>query len=127
MARLEDQVDSWLYDYAAAELGKGDDEDDTEPPPLRLNYPINYLLHAWSDYKTHGHWPRPGGFDAQDEALVQDFQTLTRRYNWHARRIMDDTRREDGHSARPDRLRDVAIKDLFAGADSQSWGSFMRE
>ena len=44
----------------------------------------------------HGHWPRGGGFDAQDVALVADFQTLMHRYNWHARRLMkaDDSNRE---------------------------------
>ena len=71
--------------------------------------------------------PRPGGYDAQDPAWTADMNAITRRYNWHARRIMDDTRREDGQPTRPDRLRDVAIEDLFAGAESQSWGSFMRE
>ena len=90
MARLEEDADDWLADYAAGEMGKATDGGDDEPPPLRLSYPLGYILHAWADYIRHGTYPKPGGFDAQDVALVADFSALTKRYNWHIRRLMDE-------------------------------------
>lgn len=125
LARLEQSVDDWLYDYAASELGRGDDEDTPEPPPIRLNYPEWYVLQAWSDYKTHGHWPRPGGFDAQDVQLVEDFQTLSRRYNWHAAQIVEDMQRENGNPRKTRRAKPKreARADLLFSArrEDEAW------
>jgi hypothetical protein len=93
---LEAAADDWLSEYAAGELGKAKDGGDDEPPPLRLNYPLNYALSTWADYHRHGLMPRPGGYDAQDVAWTADMNALMRRYNWHARRLMkaDDSNRE---------------------------------
>lgn len=89
IARLEESVTDWLHDYAASELGKGGGDDD-DLPPLRLNYPKHYVLHAWSDYIRHGIYPKPGGYDAQDTALIADFNVLTAHYNRIARELQDD-------------------------------------
>lgn len=105
-------------DYAAAEMGKGGSEGEDEPPSLRLNYPLHYILHAWSDYHQHGHWPRPGGFDAQDVALVADFQTITRRFNWHVRQLRDD---EDGGERDMDTN---AFAGVIAGVGRTDWSVF---
>ena len=118
IARLEETVDDWLRDYAASELGKGGDRDHDEPPPLRLNYPIDYVLHAWADYKTHGHWPRPGGFDAQDTALVEDFAMLTRHYNKWVHELAD----QDGGG-----LHDMDVDDLIVGVDRVDWTGLIGE
>lgn len=95
LARLEEQADSWLSSYAAAETGKAKDGGEDEPPPLRLHYPLNYALHTWADYHRHGLMPRPGGFDAQDVAWVADMQAITTRFNWHVRQLMDDSAERD--------------------------------
>ena len=55
-----------------------------------MNYPLNYALHTWADYHRHGLMPRPGGYDAQDPAWTADMNTITRRYNWHVRQLMDE-------------------------------------
>mgnify|MGYP003423653602 FL=1 len=99
-------------------MGKKQEGGDEQPPPFRLNYPLHYVLHAWADYHQHGRWPRPGGFDAQDVALVADFQTITRRFNWHIRQLAD----QDGGGEH-----DMSI-DAFAGVigniQQSDWHAF---
>jgi len=119
LARLDERVSDWLHEYAASELGRGGDKEHDEPPPLRLHYPEDYILHAWADYMRHGHWPRPGGFDAQDVALVEDFQMLTRHHNWHVRQLTDD-----GESGE---LRDMPVEDLIVGVGQTNWQGLIGE
>lgn len=83
-------ADEWLTEYAAGEMGKIKDGGEDEPPPFRLNYPLNYALHTWADYHRHGLMPRPGGYNEQDPAWVADMQAVTRRYNWHVRQLRDE-------------------------------------
>jgi hypothetical protein len=111
-----------LGSYAASELGKGGgDDDDDEPPPLRLYYPLNYALHTWADYHRHGLMPRPGGYDAQDVAWVADMQTITRRYNWHVRQLMDDD--EDGERE----MDEDAFTGAIAGIQRTEWHDVLGE
>jgi hypothetical protein len=121
LTRLEEQADDWLGSYAASELGKGNGGGEDEAPPLRLYYPLNYALHTWADYHRHGLMPRPGGYDAQDVAWVADMQTITRRYNWHVRQLMDDD--EDG-----DREMDEdAFTGAIAGIQRTEWHDVLGE
>ena len=71
-------------------MGKGGEKENDEPPPLRLYFPRNYALATWNDWHRHGIYPRPGGYDAQDPALIADFRAITQRFNWHIRQLMDD-------------------------------------
>ncbi len=114
---MEETVTNWLHDYAASELGKGGGEDD-DLPPLRLNYPTHYVLHAWADYIRHGIYPKPGGYDAQDVALIRDFSLLTRYYN----RIARDMAGNDEQDA--DNLRELDVGQFvgaIAGVERRDW------
>lgn len=102
-------------------MGKAKDGGDDTPPPFRLNYPLTYALHAWADYMRHGHWPRPGGFDAQDVALVEDFQTITRRYNWHVRQLRDEGD-EDGRDLDVD-----GYIGVISGIERRDWRDVLGE
>jgi hypothetical protein len=88
---------------------------------LRLYYPLNYALHTWADYHRHGLMPRPGGYDAQDVAWVADMQTITRRYNWHVRQLMDED--EDGERE----MDEDAFTGAIAGIQRTEWHDVLGE
>lgn len=45
-----------------------------EPPPL--NHELDYVIATWTQHKLHHTYPRAGGYDDQDEALMHDWHTL---------------------------------------------------
>jgi hypothetical protein len=101
-------------------MGKSKGGGDDEPPPLRLNYPLNYALHTWADYHRHGLMPTPGGYNEQDPAWVADMQAITRRYNWHVRQLLDQD--EDGGG-----LRDADVDDFIVGVGQTEWRGLIGE
>jgi hypothetical protein len=52
-----------------------------------LTYPDWYVLNTWLDYKRHGLYPEPGGYNNQDMALMDDWGQITLRYNWLFKQI----------------------------------------
>lgn len=101
-------------------MGKGGEKENDEPPPLRLYFPRNYALATWNDWHRHGIYPRPGGYDAQDPALIADFRAITQRFNWHIRQLMDD----DSESGE---LRDMPVEDLITGVSRTNWQGLIGE
>lgn len=49
-----------------------------EPPPL--HYSVEYVIATWTQHKLHHTYPRAGGYDDQDEELMQDWHTLNLYY-----------------------------------------------
>lgn len=87
-----------------------------------MNYPLHYALHTWADYHRHGLMPRPGGYDAQDVAWVADMQAITRRYNWHVRRLLDEDKQGE------ERDLDVAeYIGAIAGVSQTDWRDVLGE
>jgi hypothetical protein len=68
--------------------------------------------------------PRPGGYDAQDVAWVADMQTITRRYNWHVRQLMDDDEDNDGSEQDMDTN---AFAGAIAGIQRTEWHDVLGE
>lgn len=50
-----------------------------EPPPLV--HDIDYVIATWLHHKLHHVYPRAGGYDDQDEDLMQDWHTLNLFYS----------------------------------------------
>lgn len=55
------------------------DEPLPEPPPL--NHDIDYVMATWTQLRIHHVYPRAGGYDDQDELLMQDWHTMNLFYN----------------------------------------------
>lgn len=55
------------------------DEPLPEPPPL--NHDINYVIATWLQHKIHHTYPRAGGYDDQDELLMEDWHTMNLFYS----------------------------------------------
>ena len=113
-----------MESYAASEMGKAKDGGDDEPPPFRLHYPLHYALRTWADYHRHGLMPRPGGYDAQDPAWSADMDTITRRYNWHARQLLNE--HDDERAAERDLDVDAYIG-AVAHVERRDWRDLLGE
>lgn len=50
-----------------------------EPPPL--HHDLDYVFATWLQHKLHHTYPRAGGYDDQDEYLMQDWHTLNLFYS----------------------------------------------
>lgn len=50
-----------------------------EPPPL--THDIDYVIATWLQHKLHHVYPRAGGYDDQDEDLMQDWHTMNLYYS----------------------------------------------
>lgn len=50
-----------------------------EPPPL--HHDVDYVIATWLQHKIHHTYPRAGGYDDQDELLMQDWHTMNLFYS----------------------------------------------
>lgn len=56
---------------------KGEDEDDDVLPDLsELNHDAEYVIRTWIEHKLHHTYPEPGGYNDQDEYLMDDWHTM---------------------------------------------------
>lgn len=58
---------------------KSDVDDDED---MGLNFPLSYALTTWNAFRQFGVLPKVGGYNDQDKQLMEDWSTLSRRYNW---------------------------------------------
>lgn len=85
----QSDIEDVLLAFAAAEVGEDSDSDVDE---RLVNFGLNYpFAHIWLPFVRY--WrsqfaalPDEGGWWAQDAALMEDFETLTRLVNWHIRK-----------------------------------------
>lgn len=54
------------------------DEPLPEPPPI--HHDLDYVIATWLQHKLHHTYPRAGGYDDQDELLMQDWHTMNLYY-----------------------------------------------
>lgn len=58
----------------------GEDEDEVFEETFSPHYPIAYILKTWFEHKEYGLYPRAGGYDDQDDLLMQDWDWVSRAY-----------------------------------------------
>jgi len=63
----------------AAEEGR--DSDTPLPDPDSLKHDLDYVIRTWMANKLHHTYPRPGGYDDQDEYLMRDWHTMNLYYS----------------------------------------------
>lgn len=51
------------------------DEPLPEPPPIQTP-DLDYVIATWLQHKIHHTYPKAGGYDDQDELLMEDWHTL---------------------------------------------------
>lgn len=56
------------------------DVETVEDEDFGLYYPVGYVISTWQAYKRFGILPVRGGYNDQDELLMQDWYTLDSRY-----------------------------------------------
>ena len=64
--------------------------EDIDDDDFGLHYPMAYVIKTWMAYRNWGILPSAGGYDDQDEMLMQDWQTLTIRYHLAKQRYAFD-------------------------------------
>lgn len=52
------------------------------------------MIRTWLDHKRHGIYPEPGGLNAQDAALIDDWSGIAARYNWLYRQLEPELQEE---------------------------------
>ena len=54
-----------------------------EPPPFK--HGVDYVIRTWLEHKIHHTYPEPGGYNDQDEDLMDDWHTVNMYYSrlWH--------------------------------------------
>jgi len=55
-------------------------QDEVLPEPDVIQLPVWYVVQTWVMFKVHHIFPRAGGYDDQDELLMQDWHTLNLYY-----------------------------------------------
>lgn len=82
LARHFEDLDRWLENYARADLGMVNEDDDPDLPEedAPLNFPTPYLVQTWAAYKQHGILPEPGAYNDQPAAWHDDIRRINARY-----------------------------------------------
>lgn len=65
--------------------------DDSEDEAVYLYYPLDYVIHTWLDHRIGGAYPAPGGYDAQDAQLMDDWHTLNKRHLYISNQLRNNT------------------------------------
>jgi hypothetical protein len=65
---------------AIVRFENGDHQNDIQDEDFGLHYPFAYVAQTWQAYRRFGVLPVAGGYNDQDEFLMQDWQTLDTRY-----------------------------------------------
>lgn len=68
----------------------GHDTYDIDNEDFGFNYPVDYVIRTWQVYLNMRILPRFGGYDDQDEQLMNDWQTLNRRMAYLRRKLNGD-------------------------------------
>ncbi len=63
------------------------DSDSVANDDFGFYHPVDYVIHTWQMYLNMRLLPRMGGYDDQDELLMQDWQTLNRRMAYLKRKV----------------------------------------
>lgn len=60
------------------EKGEDDEDDENEllPDLPALNHDAEYVIRTWIEHKLHHTYPEPGGYNDQDEYLMEDWHTM---------------------------------------------------
>ena len=58
----------------ASENGDDNNRELPEPPPL--HHDVDYVIDTWIERKNHHIYPEPGGYNDQDEYLMQDRRSM---------------------------------------------------
>lgn len=60
-------------------LEKGEDPA-TLTPPSPFHHDTGFVISTWMQHKIHHTYPRAGGYEDQDELLMEDWQTMNLYY-----------------------------------------------
>lgn len=62
----------------ASEKGEESSEIPEDLPPLKCD--VHYALNTWFHHRMHHVYPESGGYNSQDESLMQDWTTISLYY-----------------------------------------------
>lgn len=72
-----------MVNLVLMEQGK-DIDNPTDDVNRGLYYPLDYAIDTWRNFRDHGVYPEPGGYNDQDYDLMQDWKFINERYNRQA-------------------------------------------
>lgn len=59
---------------------KGEDNDSVPNEQPAFYHDIDYVIRTWLEHRVHHTYPDPGGYNDQDERLMDDWHTMTMYY-----------------------------------------------
>lgn len=72
----QEKADIEAFMMMLVDAEKGNEEGEIPTPPGDLHHDMDYVLETWMQHKLHHTYPCAGGYDDQDELLMQDWLAL---------------------------------------------------
>lgn len=57
-------------------MEKAEESEVVPDPPSNLHYDVDYVIRTWFEHKLHHTYPEAGGYNDQDEYLMQDWHVM---------------------------------------------------